>query len=123
MSFDHKNYIQNLMFSTPKCINPYNQKKKQVIISYSLPLDSNLLTKNKETPVCDDQIICLCYQCINVKTCSCCGKRNHKVQIYNSSFCSNGSLLCDTCYMSEKCPGCGCESAGDLCKFCRSEYK
>ena len=81
--------------------------------------------KKNEGKFCEDQRLCLCYQCIDNKygqECSCCGKRNHTVQSYNSISCLEGSLLCNTCYDFEKCPNCWYESGGGLCNFCRSEY-
>ena len=113
-----------------KSLSPSRYKKNHLIKPHSLQTRTSLIDvdyKKNEEKFCEDQRICLCYQCIENnygQKCSCCGKRNHTVQYYKSCYSiDEESLLCDSCYSCECCPGCGCgyESGGELCRLCRSE--
>ena len=75
-----------------------------------------------------DQSICMCYQCVynrkNIKKLKCdsCGIEGYDVYKYNSVYNKNGSNLCDLCAENECCEGCGWESYGSLCEYCKSDF-
>lgn len=71
-----------------------------------------------------NHLVCKCKRCADIrewKMCDCCGEMNLPLRIYQHCVHKNQeSKMCDTCAQFETCPGCGMDSGGELCRFCRS---
>ena len=119
--------IKTQKLNRSRSLSPSRRKKNQLIRPSSLQSKVSLIDvdhKNNEEKFCEDQRICLCYQCIENnygQQCGSCGKRNYTVQYYKSNYSIDRELLCDSCYLHECCPICGYESGGEICRLCRSK--
>ena len=53
--------------------------------------------------------------------CNMCVKDNIPIYHFKSLFSDKGTFMCNNCAVCECCIGCGRESGGSLCMYCRSD--
>lgn len=127
--------IENRMVLESKILCDTCEKNNVPMYIYTLEYETKKLVQIYGVDNLDKSMsLNICYQCSEVRDnclrdnclkvgneCDICGKSEILPKYYNSISSDNGVFMCDNCASAECCQGCGFESGGSLCKYCRSD--